>query len=122
MSLFFSFLVFFSCFFFSFFLLFLSCSEESADSSLEESAAGRKGNRGEPRGVGVGLEDAEELEVEVEVELGDTEEAEEQGHRLPIAALVDIGDTIHNSFIKAGHNSSVHKYVHNSFMTVVSVL
>ena len=41
-SLFFSFFLFLSSFFFSFFLLFLSCSEESVDSSLEESAAGRE--------------------------------------------------------------------------------
>ena len=45
-SLFFSLFLFFSSFFFSFFLLFLSCSEESVDSSLEESAAGREAEAG----------------------------------------------------------------------------
>ena len=40
-SFFFSFFLFFSLFF-SLFLLFLSCSEESVDSSLEDSAAGRE--------------------------------------------------------------------------------
>ena len=34
--------LFFSSFFFSFFLLFLSCSEESVDSSLEQLAAGQE--------------------------------------------------------------------------------
>ena len=57
--------------------------------------------------------------MEVEVEL---EEAEELEHGLPIGAPVDMGDTIHNSFIKAVHNSSGHKSVHNSFMTAGSVL
>ena len=59
------------------------------------------------------------MEVEVEVEL---EEAEELEHGVPVAAPVDMGDTVHNSFIKGGHNLSVHKSVHNSFMTAVSVL
>ena len=62
------------------------------------------------------------MEVEVEVELEDAEEAEEVEHGLPVAAPVDMGDTVHNSFIKAVHNSSVHKSVHNSVMTAVSVL
>ena len=62
------------------------------------------------------------MEVEVEVELEDAEEAEELEHGLLVAAHVDMGDTVHNSFMKAVHNSSVHKSVHNSFMTVVSVL
>ena len=61
------------------------------------------------------------MEVEVEVELEDAEEAEELGHGLPVAAAVDMGDTVHNSFIKAVHNSSVHKSVHNSVMTAFSV-
>ena len=59
------------------------------------------------------------MEVEVEVEL---EEAEELEHVLPVAALVDMGDAVHNSFIKAVHNSSRHKSAHNSFMMAVSVL
>ena len=59
------------------------------------------------------------MEVEVEVEL---EEAEELERGMPVAAPVDMGDTVHNSFIKAVHNSSVHKSVHNSFMTAVLVL
>ena len=59
------------------------------------------------------------MEVEVEVEL----DAElEQEHGLPAAAPVDMGDIVHKSFIKAVHNSSVHKSVHNSCMTAVSVL
>ena len=62
------------------------------------------------------------MEVEVEVELEDAVEAEELEHGLPVAAPVDIGDTVHNSFIKAVHNSSIGKSVHNSFMTAVSVL
>ena len=62
------------------------------------------------------------MEVEVEVELEDAEEAEELEHGLLVAALVDMGDTVQNSFIKAVHNSSVHKSVHNSFMTAISVL
>ena len=62
------------------------------------------------------------MEVEVEVELEHAEVAEELEHGLPVAALVDVGDTVHNSFIKAVHNSSVHKSVHNPFMTAVSVL
>ena len=61
------------------------------------------------------------MEVE-EVELENAEVAEELQHGLPAAALVDMGDTVHNWFIKAVHNSSVHKSVHNSFMTAVSVL
>ena len=78
----------------------------------------------ERRGVGSGLEEAEELEVEVEVEveLEDGEEAEEPEHGLPVAAPVDVGDTVHIWLIKAVHNSSVHESVHNSFMTAVSVL
>ena len=62
------------------------------------------------------------MEVEVEVELEDAEEAEELQHGLPTAAPVDMGDTVHNSFTKAVHHSSVHKSVHKSFMTAVSVL
>ena len=77
--------------------------------------------RGERRGVGGGLEEAEEHELEVEVEV-ELQEAEELEHGLPVAAPVDTGDTIHNSFIKAVHNSSAHKSVHNSFMTAVLVL
>ena len=57
----------------------------------------------------------------MEVELEDAEE-EELEHGLPVAAPVDMGVTFHNSFIKAVHNSSVHKSVHNSFMTAVLVL
>ena len=49
------------------------------------------------------------------------EEAEELEHGLPVAAPVDMGDTVHNSFIKAVHDSSVHKSVHNSFITAVLV-
>ena len=45
------------------------------------------------------------MEVEVEVELEDAEEAEELEHGLPVAARLDMGDTVHNSFIKAVHNS-----------------
>ena len=60
--------------------------------------------------------------MEVDVELEDAKEAEELEHGLPVAASVDMGDTVHNSFIKAVHNSSVHKSVHSSFMTAVSVL
>ena len=52
--------------------------------------------------------------VQVEVELEDAEEAEEVEHGLPVAAPVDMGDTV--------HNSSVHKSVHSSVMTAVSVL
>ena len=62
------------------------------------------------------------MKLEVEVELEDAERAEELEHGLPVAAPVDMGDTVHNSFIKAVHNSSVHKSVNNSFMTPVSVL
>ena len=58
----------------------------------------------------------------MEVELEDAEEAKELEHGPPIAAPVDMGDTVHNSFIKAVHKSSVHKSVHNSFITAVSVL
>ena len=58
----------------------------------------------------------------MEVELEDAEEAEEPEHGLPVAAPVDVGDTVHNSFIKAVHNSSGHKSVNSSFMTAVSVL
>ena len=54
------------------------------------------------------------MEVNVEVELEDVEVAEELEHGLHVAAPVDMGDTLHNSFIKAVHNSSVHKSVHNS--------
>ena len=61
------------------------------------------------------------MEVDVEVELQDAEEAEEVEHGLPVAAPVDMGDTVHNSIIKAVHNSSVHKSGHNSVMTAVSV-
>ena len=60
--------------------------------------------------------------MEVEVELEDAEEAEELEHGLPVDAPVDMGHTVHNSFITAVHNSSVHKSCHNSFMTVFSVL
>ena len=52
-----------------------------------------------------------QLEAELELELG-----------LPAAARVDVGDAVHKSFIKPLHNSSLHKSVHNSFMTAVSVL
>ena len=62
------------------------------------------------------------MEVEVEVELEDVEEAEELEHGLPVAAPLNMGDTVQNSFIKAVHNSSVHKTVRNSFMTAISVL
>ena len=62
------------------------------------------------------------MEVEVEVELEDAEEAEEVEHGLPVAAPMDMGYTVHNSLIKAVHNLLVHKSVHNSFMTAVSVL
>ena len=112
-----SFCFLFSSFFFSFVLLFLSCSDES----WTPHARSRRhvARRGEWRGVGGGLEEAEELEVEVEVEL----EAElELEHGLPAAGPVDIGDTVHKSFIKAVHNSPVHKSVHNSLLTAVSVL
>ena len=80
--------------------------------------------RGERRGVWGGHEEAQQLqvEVEVEVELEDAEEVEELEHGLPVAAPVDVGDTVDNSFTKAVQNSSVHKSVHNSFMTGVSVL
>ena len=60
-----------------------------------------------------------EVEVEVEVEL---EEAGELELGLPGAAPVDMGDTVHNSFIKAVHNSSAHKSVHDSFIRAVWVL
>ena len=62
------------------------------------------------------------MEVEVEVELEDAEEAEDVEHGLPVAVPVDMGDTVHNLFIKAVHISSVHKSVHNSIITAVSVL
>ena len=62
------------------------------------------------------------MEAEVEVELQDAEEAEELEYGLPVADPVDMGDTVHNSFIKAVHNSSVHKSVHNSFMLAILVL
>ena len=55
------------------------------------------------------------MEVEVEAQL-------ELEHGLPVVAPVDMGDAVHKSFIKAVHNSSVHKSVHNSFMRAVSVL
>ena len=71
-------------------------------------------------GLGGGLEEAEELEVEVEVEV-ELEVELELEHGLPVAAPLDMGDVVHISFIKAVHNSSVHKSVHNSFMTAVSV-
>ena len=58
-----------------------------------------------------------ELEVEVGVDL---ELELELG--LPAAAPVDVGDTVHKSFIKPVHSSSVHKLGHNSFMTASSVL
>ena len=44
------------------------------------------------------------MEVEVEAELEDAEEAEEVENGLPVAAPMDMGDTVHNSFIKAVHN------------------
>ena len=59
--------------------------------------------------------------VEVEVELEDAEEAQEVEHGLPVAAAVDMGDTVHNLFIKAVHNLSVHNSVHKSVMTAVLV-
>ena len=60
-----------------------------------------------------------DVEVEVEVEL----EAElELEHGLPVATPVDMGDAVHKWFIKAVHNSSLHKSVDNLFMTEVSVL
>ena len=77
--------------------------------------------RGEQRGVGGGLEEAEKLEVEVEVEV-ELEEAEELEHGLPVATPVDMGDNVHNSLIQAMRNSSVQTSVHNSFMTAVSAL
>ena len=40
------------------------------------------------------------MEVELEVELEDAEEAEELEHGLPLAAAMDMGDIVHNSFIK----------------------
>ena len=52
-----------------------------------------------------------ELVAELELEVG-----------LPAAAPADMGDDVHKSFIKAVHNSSLHKSVHNSFTTAVSVL
>ena len=58
------------------------------------------------------------MEVEVEVEL----EAElEFDLGLQATAPVDMGDVVHKSFIKAVHNSSIHKSVHNSFTTAVSI-
>ena len=45
------------------------------------------------------------MEVEVEVELEDAEEAEALEHGVLVAAPVDMGDTVHYSFIKAVHNS-----------------
>ena len=59
--------------------------------------------------VGVGVEP--ELQLELELALG-----------LPAAAPVDVGGAVNKSFIKLVHNSSVHKSVHNSFMTAFSVL
>ena len=68
-----------------------------------------------------GLEGAEELEVEVGVELELKLELElELG--LPAAAAVDKGEALHKSFIKPVHNSSIHRSVHNLFMTAGSVL
>ena len=86
------------------------------DLSPEESP--RLGMRGEWRGVAhrSGLEGAEELEVEVGVEL-ELELELELG--LPAAAPVDVTEAVHESFIKPVHNSSVHKSVHNSFMTAL---
>ena len=52
-----------------------------------------------------------ELEAKLELEVG-----------LPAAAPVDMGDAFHTLFIKAVHNSTVHKSVHNSFMTAILVL
>ena len=60
-----------------------------------------------------------EVEVEVEVELAAELELE---HGLPVAALVIMGEAVHKWRIKAVHNSSIHKSVHNSIMTAVSVL
>ena len=54
----------------------------------------------------------EELEVELELELEPW---------LPAAAHGDVAENVHKSFIKPVHNSSVHKSVHKSFMTAVSV-
>ena len=81
----------------------------------------RVGRRRQGERHGGGLEEAEELEVEVEAEV-QLEEAKELEHGLPVAAPVHMGDTVHNSFIKAVHNSSVHKSVHDSLMKAVSVL
>ena len=50
--------------------------------------------------VGGGLEEAEELEVEVEEEV-ELEAALALELGLPAANLVDIGDTVHKSFMKA---------------------
>ena len=55
------------------------------------------------------------MEVELEAEM-------ELEHGLPVDAPVDMGGAAPKSFIKAVHNSSVHKSVHNSFMKAVSVL
>ena len=81
----------------------------------------RVGRRGERRGVGSWLEEAEQLEVEVEVEV-ELEAKLELEVALPAVALVDMGDTVHKSFLKPVHNSSVHTSVHNLFMTTISVL
>ena len=54
-----------------------------------------------------------ELELQLELEL-------EPGLRT--AAPLDVGPAIHKSNIKPVHNSSVHKLVHNSFMTAASGL
>ena len=81
------------------------------------------GRRGERRGVPwrSGLEGAEVLEVVVGVELQLELELELE-LELPAAAPVEVGETVHNPFIKPIHNSSVHKSVHNLRMTGVSVL
>ena len=80
------------------------------------------GRRGERRGVArrSGLEGLEELEVEVGVEVEVELELELQ-LGLPAAAPLDMGEAVHKSFIKPVHTSSVHKSVHNSFMTTISV-
>ena len=66
------------------------------------------GRRAELRGIGGGLEEAEELEVEVEVEV-ELEAEQQLEHGLPLATPVDMGDGVDKSFIQAVHNSSVHK-------------
>ena len=60
-----------------------------------------------------------ELEVEVGVEFNLELELEPG---LPAAAPMDVVEAVHKSFIKPVHKSSVHKSVHKSFMTAVSVL